>query len=771
MDTANPVTMAVAGAIMALWLLVAGWAIVRGLTMQRQAGFSARRAAQLSALLDGSPALPLVVRSDGRIEGPGSIAGLFGLDILPATIDGLASDSTRAINGDELRALMGEVQAAQRTGKSFTAILHAARGQRALKIRGVPAPTQINASGAALLWITDISDSEARVEKLRAERDDALAAFEAIAALIEAAPFPMWFRDTHMRLALVNRAYVAAAEADDAADVVSRQIELVEPVAGISASAAARAVLDQNASGARIIPVTVAGARRIMQVVDVPIGDVGVAGYAIDRQDLDDARSEYRRFADARRSMLDQMSAGVAEFAADRSLRFVNRPFLRLFMIDEEYAASSPAFERVLDRMRDQGRTPEVRDFPGWRAERRGWFAAPEMIEESWLLRDGTHLRAVAQPTPDGGLLLIFEDRTEQIRLASARDTLLRVRTATFDNLFEAVAVFAPDGRLHLWNQRFRKVWDVSEELLTGHPRLDILLDRVADRLADPRQSSVLRQMIIGATGERQRRAGRIEFRSGQQYDFAAIPLPDGNALFTLIDVTDSRRIERALRDRAEALEAADRVKTDFLSRISYELRTPLTSIGGFAEMLNNGYAGELPAAAKDYVRAILTSTDALGAQINTVLDLAQSEAGTLPLERRPVALASLVRDAAAAIKASAKAQNIAIKLDIRSDVGEISGDGARLRQVLDQLLATALAGFADRDFQPDGGRHILVHAEGDATTAQIIVSDNGPGEEPAGSQAVGVALAKQLVSAHDGRFEQVARKGEGSMMAVFLPR
>src|SRR3546814_3829247 len=117
--------------------------------------------------------------------------------------------------------------------------------------------------------------------------------------------------------------------------------------------------------------------------------------------------------------------------------------------------------------MREQRRSPEQRDFLSWRNERRQWFTtASEAIEETWALPEGSHLRVFAQPHPDGGLLVIFEDRTEQFRLASSRDTLLRVQAATLDNLFEAVCVFAANGRLQLWNSRFADMWGVrrSEE-------------------------------------------------------------------------------------------------------------------------------------------------------------------------------------------------------------------------------------------------------------------------------------------------------------------
>ena len=154
---------------------------------------------------------------------------------------------------------------------------------------------------------------------------------------------------------------------------------------------------------------------------------------------------------------------------------------------------------------------------------------------------------SLGQPLPDGGLRLIFEDRTEQVRLASARDTLLRVRAATFDNLFEVISVFASDGRLYLWNRRFSELWDLDESWLAEHPRVDELVPAMAKRLVNPTAAAQVRELVRSTTSGRQSGTGRVSLTDGRHFDFAAVPLPDGNALFTMIDVTDSSRIEAAL--------------------------------------------------------------------------------------------------------------------------------------------------------------------------------------------------------------------------------
>ncbi len=773
----------VAIAAAALWITIAAvLSLVAARRLARAASVQ-EAARSLASLLEVAPARPLLVRADGRIEADPRLLRELGLNRAPARLADLAGDNV-GIDKEDLSALIADVEAAAMACEQVERTVRAAGSRRVFDVRGGPAPPP-EPPGTLLLWLFDTSASEEERSKLSLRLRQTEGALDSLTHLIESAPFPMWYRGPDLKLGLVNSAFVDAVEARDAAEVITKEIELIDEPGDNGARAAAMNALELGAIQSRNQPAILRGERRMLRIVNVPLPTGAVAGFAIDIQDLEDARFELARHVESQRELADRMTAGAAQFDPDRSLNFFNQPFAVMAQLDTDWLAERPEFERVLERMRDNHRLPETRDFPAWKDERRAWFSSPEeVIEEEWMLANGDHLRVVAQPLPDGGLRLFLEDRTEQVRLASARDTLLRVRAATFDNLFEAISVFASDGRLYLWNRRFCQVWDLDEEWLREHPRVDELVPAMARKLVNPTAAAQVREQVRQTTSKRESARGRISMTDGRHFEFAAVPLPDGNALFTMVDVTDSTRIEAALRERATALEAADRVKTDFVANMSYELRTPLTSIGGFAEMLSEGYGGKLTPAAQDYVSAIVESSALLAKLVDDVLDLTTGDTRGINLERQRVDLAGLCRAAVetAEPRAAEKAQKL-IK-DIDPSTGFVIGDARRLRESIEHVLHNAIA-YTDRK-----GR-IALKAAGDEERVVIEISDNGSGiakqdlprvfnrfdrvEETSvrGEAALGLGLplTRQFIEAHGGTVELVSKKSKGTTVTLTVPR
>ncbi len=783
----SPLSLVLIAVVLAAWAVGAAIVVLRANRGTKRAKAMRTSLKRMQTLLDVAPALPLLVRVDGRIEAPDKLARMLGLATMPKYLSELAAmpGQTKAggLAQGQLDQLWTKIQTTQKSAAPFRMAINLPGSQRSLALYGTLADPQVSPGGAALVWIFDFTESHGEMARLRAAASRATGDFAALVGLIEAAPMPMWFRDAELKLQLVNQAYVDAVGAIDAPEVVQDQIELLEPEDSRSPGDIARASLESQNKSERIVAATIHGARRTLRVSDLPLGQEGVAGYAIDIEEQQQVEREFRAFRDAQRALLDQLSVGVALFDDEERLTFANRPFRRLFSLTEDAVEAHTPFERFLAEARERGRTPEVRDFPEWRRERTAWFGMRNSLEEAWPLPGGTHLRVVAQPMPDGGLVLITEDRTESLALSAVRDTLLRTRTATLDSLFEALAIFAPDGSVQLWNRSFAGTWGLAADLLDRHPSADELLSAIGRNLVHPEEARLIGAAVRAATLDRREKEGRVDLADGRTLRFAGIPLPDGNGLLTVLDITASQKAEQALRERAEALEEADGVKARFLANMSYEFRTPLTTIGGYAELLKSGAAAD-PAAASEYVDAILSAVERLTEQVENVLDLSQSEAGLLPIrkERLDVLdfLTTLVREREATIVAAG------LSLDLKGRRGRvIEADPRQMERAFGNLLDNAVA------HTPEGGRIVIEirkAPEGGDWGLEVSIADNGRGMstqelaraqgglKPGGEGAperrtgLGIPLARQLIAAHDGTLEIVSRKGAGTAATIRLP-
>ena len=784
----TPLALVLIGLLLAAWTVGAAVVVLRAGARTKRTRALQKSLKRMQHLFDVAPAIPLLVRVDGRIEAPARLARWLGLETMPGYLSELAPGRSEdaGLTPDQLEALSEKIRITQKSAAPFALALTPRGSGRSLAFQGALADPQVSPGGAALVWVFDFTDSQAELTRLRAAAERAEADFAALVGLIEAAPMPLWFRGRNMKLRLVNQAYVEAVGAPSAEKVVAGQSELLEPDDGGRGPAEiARIALESQEKNERIVAATIHGERRSLRVSDLPLGSDGVAGYAIDIEEQQQVERAFRAYRDAQRAMLDQLSVGVAQFDGNERLVFANLPFARLFGLGAEAIAEGLAFERFLADARERGRTPEVRDFPEWRREHVAWFGQPAAQEEAWPLPGGTHLRIVGQPMPDGGLVLIAEDRTEQLALSATRDTLLRTRTATLDSLFEALAIFAPDGSVQLWNRSFAGTWGLTPEFLDTHPGAQELLDAIAENLVRPSEAQQIGAVVRAATLDRRGQGGLTELKDGRTLRFAGVPLPDGNGLLTVLDITDSQKAEQALRERAEALEEADAVKARFLANMSYEFRTPLTTIGGYAEMLKSGAGGEpLEGAAGEYLDAILSAVERLTEQDENVLDLSQSEAGLLPITKEQADLLPLLTEVVR------EREQAIIDADLSLD---LKGRRGRVAMVDRRQLARAVGNLLDNAIAATGkGGRIVIElpkpGEGDDWSATIVMRDNGSGMSKEELDRVldglrtdedgtiekrsglGLPLARQLVEAHGGTLSIESREGEGTTARIVLP-
>lgn len=505
------------------------------------------------------------------------------------------------------------------------------------------------------------------------------------------------------------------------------------------------------------------------------------AGIVLERTFSATTQNELSQQFSADTRILDQISTAMIVFSSDRQLTYFNRAFAELWNLDTEWLAGQPRDGEILDRLRDQGHLPVQADYRDWKQSQLAIYETGDPREDWWHLPDGRTVRAVAKRGPDGSVTCLYEDMTETLALKSRYNELINVQKETLDHLGDGVAVFGSDGRLKLFNPSFAAIWNLDADELKAEPHIDDVIARCRDILENDAAWSELKAAVTGIDDERGQIEGQLERPDGVFLAYAALPLPDGATLLTYVDVSDSKRMEKALIERNEALVAADRLKSAFISHVSYELRTPLTNIIGFSEFLQSPEIGPLNEKQQEYLGDIRSSSDALLAIIDDILDLATIDAGGLTLRVSPVTAKQVIDAAILGVRDRMQRANMDLTVRISEDVGEFMADARRMTQALYNLLSNAI-GFSE----PGSMININCHREGE--TMIFCVEDKGCGipadylqsafdrfeSRPQGSRhrgaGLGLSIAKSIVELHDGSVELISTLDEGTTVTIRMP-
>lgn len=418
-----------------------------------------------------------------------------------------------------------------------------------------------------------------------------------------------------------------------------------------------------------------------------------------------------------------------------------------------------------------------------------------DIYELSYLRKDGSRLPAVVSVTAlrdaqDAiiGYLLIGTDNTarkqieaEQERLAQRlRDHQFYTRSL-FESNIDALMTTDPSGI----------ITDVNEQMeaLTGSTRDELIGAPFKGAFTDPdRAEAGIRRVL------REKKVTDYELtvraRDGKEtvVSYNATTFYDRDRRLQGVfaaarDVTERRRLDQALHEKNVELETArsladkaNLAKSEFLSSMSHELRSPLNAILGFAQLLDSGAPPPTPAQ-KESVSQILRAGWHLLTLIDEILDLAKVESGRVPLSREPVSLADVLLECRGMVEPQAQQRGIRVVFPGPEMPYFVQADRTRVKQVLLNLLSNAIK------YNTRQGTVEVRCAEGSPGRIRVSISDNGAGLEPeqvaqlfqafnrlgqeAGGEegtGIGLVVAKRLVELMEGAIGVESTVGVGSV-------
>lgn len=243
--------------------------------------------------------------------------------------------------------------------------------------------------------------------------------------------------------------------------------------------------------------------------------------------------------------------------------------------------------------------------------------------------------------------------------------------------------------------------------------------------------------------------------------------------------------LAKQFNEMAKALAKLDQMKNDFVASVSHELRSPLTAIKSYVDMVIRGKTGDISPKTREYLDVVISSTNRLANFINDILDLAKIEAGMTHIIPEPAKMPKVMEDIATLFRLTAEQNKCSIAVNAPDNLPLINADPDKIRQVLTNLVSNALK------FTPEGGRVVLSATHSGNGFVECAVSDTGvgiPNEylskifnkfEQANNQkqarnvkgtGLGLAIVKGIVEAHGGRIWVESKVGVGSAFKFTIP-
>jgi signal transduction histidine kinase/HAMP domain-containing protein len=370
----------------------------------------------------------------------------------------------------------------------------------------------------------------------------------------------------------------------------------------------------------------------------------------------------------------------------------------------------------------------------------------------------------------------------EQRQRRSAQNRLLHA----LESSHEGLLLVGADGRIALANSQVAHYFPAAaQQIIAGAVFADVFAEigrRIVTSIAPAGEAA--RNAVPGAWNKLLSAGGEFEIADGRWLRASRSATQDGGFFLVFSDFTAIKEREHHLSIAKQEAEAASAAKSNFLANMSHELRTPLNAIIGFSEVMTGEVFGPMGNAKyREYSGSILDSGRHLLDIINSLLDLAKSDAGKLQLEGEPLELRRIVENCAGIMREQCVRGELTLELMPIDGTLTVWGDAAKLRQITLNLLSNAVK------FTEPGGRVSIGAAKAEPGLVNLVIGDTGIGmaaedipralkpfsqidsrlaRRYAGT-GLGLPLTKALVDLHGGAMRIDSAPGRGTTVTITL--
>lgn len=740
--------------------------------------------ARLEAFLTAFPGEYCGFSEESVVAYSGSFPELLGLKSITDF-----ADIQQALRPGDDAALESCFRRLQELGTKFSLKVRSSDQSRLFRFSGSKGRDMKESNSYDILWLEDVTEIEKEIELARDARDASEESLRRLQATLDSFHHPVWVRNKRNDIIWCNRQYSELlVTTPEQALIEQKDLNFSKKPGSRSLGEMSSTALSSNLPQTEQRHMIVQGDRRLYEIEVTPVPHLDLTvGHARNITREEEAEKESERNTASTRELFEHLSSAIALYNKEFRLEFYNTAYAQLWHLEEQWLNTKPKMTEVIEQLRETRMIPEQADFRSYKQGLIDTFSKLiNPLEEMLYLPNGTSLRQLVIPRPNGGVMLMLEDVTSRLELESSYNTLIAVQKETLDNLAEGVAAFGGDGRLKLWNPAFARMWKLNPEDMEGSPHITLLVEKQRQCFSDGEWPKA-KENLLSQGLDRNMRDGVMRRSDDIVIEFAAVPLPDGGMLVTHIDITDTIRVENALREKTAALEAAERLKLEFIANVSYQLRTPLNAIIGFTEILDKEYFGALNDRQKGYTRGLSEAGERLMSLINDILDLASIEAGYMTLETAEMDIYDMLKGLFDLTVEWARSQRIEVSLSCPKDIGKIMADERRMKQIMLNLIRNSI------EFTHAGGRIVLI-GERRGNEVALSVQDTGPGISTEdqekifkpfektdaarddgegnvrGGAGLGLTLVKDIVELHGGHIDLISETGKGTTITLVLP-